>query len=144
MAQPFIRQIPPQSVVDVAKLYRSALARSFAAAGEKDARACLVDLVMGRRQLWAIFEPGRAGPLALFRTEIVADPEGAWLCVSALAGRDLRSWGKLLGETMTDVAREIGCKSVRFAGRAAWGRVLPEFKRVGDVSGEAVFERAVG
>jgi len=144
MNDPFLRRFPPAAVVDVARLYGRALCRSLAAAGETDMRGCLVDLVTGRQQLWGIFEPDVAGPLALFRTEIVLDTETSrYLEVSALAGTGLRRWARLVSDTMQATARELGCASVRFAGRDAWGRVLPECAPVGDVDGETIFERTV-
>jgi hypothetical protein len=141
---PTIHMIAPSSIVDVAKIYGRALCRSLAAAGETDMRGCLVDLVMGRRQLWGVFDEGVAGPVALFRTEIVMDQaEASHLQVSALAGRDLRRWAHLLSEQMKEEARNRGCKAVRFAGRDAWGRVLPEYRPVGAVNGETIFEVGV-
>jgi hypothetical protein len=143
-AEPIIQRFPPTSVIDVAKLYGRALCRSLAAAGETDLRGCLVDFVTGRRQLWGIFEQDVAGPLALFRTEIIVEDDG-WktLQVSALAGRDLKQWSRLLSQRMQNVARETGCGTVQFAGRDAWRRVLPEFEPIGVVEGSTIFEMVV-
>lgn len=139
---PFLHMFAPRDIPAVAQLYGKLLCRAMAAADETDMRECLSELVLGRKQLWAVLIPSKAWPLALFRTEIVVEDDGSkWLCVSALAGDDLKSWARLLSDGMAKVARECGCACVRFAGRDAWGRVLPEVKRVGSLGGEAVFER---
>jgi hypothetical protein len=137
----FLHMIPPHGIVAVAQLYGPLLCRAMAAGGETDMRACLTDIAIGRRQMWAILKRGKAGPLALFRTEINVEDGERWLCVSALAGHDLKVWARLLSDGMAGVARDWDCKCVRFAGREAWGRVLPEVRRVGSAEGEAVFER---
>jgi hypothetical protein len=139
----YLQMISPHGIVPLAQLYPSLVARAFAAAGETDMRACLADIAIGRRQMWAIMERGRAGPLALLRTEIVIEKDGArWLCVSALAGRGLMAWRHLLGDTMTEVAKNWDCACVRFAGREVWGRALPKYRKVSSIGDEAIFERA--
>lgn len=136
--------IPPHAAIQMAQLYSGMFVRALAAAGETDARACLADLAIGRRQLWAIFKRGRSGPLALFRTEIVVENDGGrWLCVSALYGRGLWQWGRMLADGMVETAKACQCKAVRFAGRGGWGRVLRDFKPTTSVGGETIFEREV-
>ncbi len=138
-----MRMIPPQCVVDVVRLYRPMFATALAAACETDARACVTDLVIGRRQLWGVFHGDTPGLLAMFRSEISIEPDGSRVLVlSALAGKGMRAWVHIISDGMVDVARSIGCTAVRFAGRAAWGRVLPEVQRIGELrNGHAVFER---
>lgn len=142
MADTFIHMIPAYGAANLAKLYGPLLARSFAAAGETDARACMVDLIAGRRQIWGVFRVNRAGPLALFRTEIIIEADGSrWLCVSGLAGNGLHEWARMLADKLAMVAKNWDCKCVRFAGRQAWGRVLPEFKPISTLEGETIFQR---
>lgn len=143
MAAPIIFQVHPTAVVDIVKLYGPMIVKSLATAGETDMRGCITDFVVGRRQLWAIFEADKPGPVAFFRTEIILDDDdGPWICLSALHGHDMKVWARALSETMARVARDASCKSVCFAGRRAWGRVLPECKAVGNLGPDTLFERA--
>lgn len=142
MDSPVVQMVHPTAVVDVVKLYGKLLTKGLAAAGETDIRGCIVDFVVGRRQLWMIYEPGQSGPLALFRTEImIDDKDGPWICLSALAGHDVRRWARELSRVMGLVATMTGCKVVRFAGKEGWGRLIPECRIVGHVGDETLFER---
>lgn len=138
-----MQMVPPTAVVDVVRLYRPMFARALTAACEDDARACVADLVIGRRQLWVLFFADKPGLLAMFRSEISIEPDGSRVLVlSALAGKGMRDWVHVISDGMVQVARTIGCTAVRFAGREAWGRVLPEVQRIGELrNGHAVFER---
>lgn len=143
MAKPIIFLINPRSVPSVVKLYGRMLVKSLATAGETDMRGCITDFIIGRRQLWAIFHADKPGPLAFFRTEIIIDDtDGPWICLSALAGCEMKLWARELSDHMAVVAKETGCKSFCFAGSKAWGRVLPECKVVGQLGPNTLYERA--
>lgn len=143
MGKPIIRKVHPTAVVDVMKRFGTMVIDSLATAGETDFRACVVDFVVGRRQLWTIIDPDNPTPLAFFRTEIIVDDEdGPWICLSALAGKGMWRWARKLSDQMAAVAKEQGCKTVCFAGRKAWGRILPECEVVGEIGGNVLYERA--
>lgn len=92
---------------------------------------------------WIVVENGQV--IATFLTASFEDDQTGqlFLCVFALGGRDLKSWGKALGERMAEAAKASGCESVRFRGRKEWSRILPSYRAIGERDGETVYERAV-
>lgn len=99
----------------------------------------------GTLQTWMIIESEPAKLLAVFFTDINEEPAGAkWVCVHALAGRQMWRWARKLSDGMNRFARAEGCQSIRFAGKRGWGRILRECRVIGEhASGAPLFERAV-
>lgn len=122
---------------------RNLLAKGLAAAQVTDARSAIANIIRGECQLWGAWSYDSGAPLGLWLTmEVVTGDNRGAICVSALAGERIREWIGHLEAAMVKIARERGCEVVHFAGRRAWGRLLPRCKEVGAIGDEAIFERA--
>ena len=92
-------------------------------------------------RLWAIFLNGKA--VGAFVTAVHEDDAGRWLGVCGLGGRGVRQWADALDATMQLEAKAHGLTAIRFAGREAWSRVLPNLAVRGRWNDQPIFERAV-
>jgi hypothetical protein len=70
------------------------------------------------------------------------DDDGRYLALYALGGSNMRAWITEVDAAMQAEARRLGVDRVRFAGRPAWLRVLPELAIVGSIGPHAIYERA--
>lgn len=93
----------------------------------------------GTDRLWAIFTDGKVS--GAFVTAVCEDETGVWLGIYALGGRGVRQWAGALDATMQLEARTRGVRRIRFAGREAWSRVLPNLEPLGHERGHRIFER---
>ena len=122
------------------RLFAPLLAKGAAAARVSlDETVALI--LADRHRLWVVTD--RDGVIGVFLTTI-GDVDGARaLGVHGLAGGKIRAWAARMGGLMCDLARTEGCRTVRFAGRPGWGRIVPDFKPIGrHPSGVTIFERA--
>ena len=92
-------------------------------------------------QLWLVCD-GRKALAACFTDINVEDDGDRWVGVYGLAGDGVRHWARMLIDRLADFAREERCSRVLFAGRKAWGRLLPECKPVRQERHETIWERA--
>ncbi|MDO9381833.1 MAG: hypothetical protein Q7T86_03125 [Hyphomicrobiaceae bacterium] len=100
------------------------------------------DLKTGEADLWAIAAPGEVR--GAFLTSLYEhESGGVFLGVYALGGEHLPEWSSAINDTMQKFAKSQGAKSVRFAGREAWSRVLPDYRVIGQRLGHQVYERAL-
>lgn len=95
----------------------------------------------GTDRLWVIFLDGNVS--GAFVTAICSDESGQYLGVCALGGRGVRRWADLIDATMQLEARTHGVPAIRFAGREAWSRVLPNLAITGRWKDQPIYERAV-
>ena len=97
------------------------------------------DIVRGASQLWAIFSDDRL--VAAFLTSLDID---GYVSVYGLGGERVSKWAHALDDAMQKFAADNDMPRVRFSGRAAWSRLLPDYIVTGDhPSGQFVYERAV-
>jgi len=90
-------------------------------------------------RLWTIFLDGRVS--GAFVTAMHDDDRGRWLGVCGLGGRGIRQWAGALDATMQLEAKTHGVMVIRFAGREAWSRVLPNLAVTGRAGDHLVYER---
>jgi hypothetical protein len=91
-------------------------------------------------QLWLVLEDGQ--PVAAWFTDINVEDDGSrWIGVYGLNGRGVRQWARALADRMVEFAREERCARVLFAGRRAWGRLVPECKPLREERGAVIWER---
>ena len=139
---PVIARIPREMIGAMFPLVAPHLLKGLATATDVTLESVVDDLVAGTDHLWAITHDDEV--LAAFVTSaFLAEDGSTFIGVYGLGGKDIARWGKRLGETMTLYAKSQGAASVRFCGREAWSRVLPDFQITGSRLGEAVYERAV-
>jgi hypothetical protein len=102
-------------------------------------------IAAGTLQVWVVTEHAPAQVMAVFLTDINEEAAGArWVNVHALVGRQMWRWANVVNDGMDKFARKERCKSIRFAGKVGWGRVLKDFRVIGEHSaGVPIFERAV-
>lgn len=94
----------------------------------------------GTDDLWTVFDNHR--PAAAFVTAQFAGPPD-FLGVYALGGNGMRRWVRQMDQVLECEARRRGIRSVRFAGRKAWGRIIPNVRNVGTLGDHAIFERVL-
>ena len=137
-----VRQVALANVVRMLRVPGVAdlLVRGAAAAEETDMRVLLADLITGASQLWTAWASDSRSPMAVCLTHI-SDSDGRFVCVSMLAGKDVRRWARVLEAAIAEFARTENCQSVRFAGKRGWLRILPTYKFIGIERGHSVFER---
>lgn len=90
-------------------------------------------------QLW-IAADGK--PLAAWFTDINIEEDGSrWIGVYGLNGSGVRRWARALSDQMVEFARAEQCARVMFAGRKAWGRLVPGCRPVREEGGHMIWER---
>ena len=140
-----IHRVPVAAVPKAIRVPECAalMRRGLAAAGEDNMMRVVAELLTNHRQLWLVFAPGNPSLLACWMTEVKEDDNGSrWVCISALAGRNAWRWARAMSDRVTAWAAKEGCARVRWAGRAAWGRIEPRARAVGVLNGQTLFERA--
>lgn len=93
-------------------------------------------------QCWLVLRNGYTPAAAWFTDINVQDDGSRWLGVYGLNGKGVREWARALSDRMVDFARAERCERVLFAGRKAWGRLLPECKPLRAEGGATIWERA--
>lgn len=142
MTDPRIVPIPRQMIGDMWMHVAPHLLKGLSKATDVTLQQVADDLVNGTDQLWCVLHKDRV--LAAFLTAVYLDEEHGtkFLGVYGLGGTEIEIWGRELGDKMLEAAIAAGCTSVRFTGREAWSRVLPNYRITGQRLGEAIFERA--
>lgn len=80
------------------------------------------ELIANTAQLWVLRKGG--DPLAAAVSELDSTPEGPFVHVRLLSGKDMASWLDSLIECMTFHALKRGCVGISCEGRSGWERVL--------------------
>lgn len=101
------------------------------------------DVLNGTDDLWGVFVDHELCAAFLTSTFEDEDTGEEFVGVYGLGGAGLSSWKDEVDRTMQGEARRLGLSRVRFCGREAWSRVLPDLRFVGTRDGAAVYERAV-
>ena len=142
---PTLLQVAPAMFDSVWPHCEALMRRGLAIAPELHNRETRGRIADGTLQSWMITESEPARLLAVFFTDINVEADGSkWVCVHALAGRQMWRWARKLSDGMDKFARAEGCQSIRFAGKRGWGRVLREYRVIGGHGfGSLIFERAV-
>jgi hypothetical protein len=91
----------------------------------------------GKTQVWIARECGDLLGICL------TERQDASVRAYCLAGRDLRKWALPLESAVVEYARLIGCRSLSWAGRRAWERLLPRAALKQSVHEHAEYEREV-
>lgn len=135
--------IPPEEICRFAGFILPSMKRGLSAASDITAEETVNKLAQGKAQLWGIVYRGEL--CATFLTEKSHDSakDADFIGVYALGGKYLLKWSKALDEIMGRFARSCECNAVRFCGREAWRRILPEYQVIGERLGMPVYERAV-
>lgn len=134
--------IPPHMIGDMWPHVVPHLLKGLTKATDVTLRQVADDLVAGNDQLWCVMHRDRV--LAAFLTAVYLDDDGGrFLGVYGLGGTEIELWGRELGDRMLEAAIATGAASVRFTGREAWSRVLPQYRITGQRGSEAIYERAV-
>ena len=140
-----IHRVPVAAVPKAIRVPECAalMSRGLRAAREDNLTRVVAELMTDHRQLWLAFGQGKPALMACWTTEIKEDDGVRWVCVSALAGSNLRAWiGKMVEHMLAWAAKE-DCAHVRWAGKQGWRRAVKNARVVGTHDGEALFERAV-
>lgn len=135
-----IAAVPPAFLADVLPHAMSHLEKGLAVSNI-DRAQLLVDLVFGRSVLWCVFDSN--GMTAAFFTSLHEDVSGRFLMIYGFGGTGLRRWIAALQDRMEAYARAEHCTRLRFYGRPAWARVVPNYQPVADESGATIYERAL-
>jgi hypothetical protein len=136
-----VLQIPPTMFADMLPHVGPCLLKGLAPIDLTLKQAC-DEVVRGVAQLWAVLNGEQV--LAAFMTSILVENGTRAVSVFALGGKELTSWADALDGEMLRFAKSQSARSVRFAGREPWSRVLPAYQIVGHhPSGHALFERNV-
>lgn len=94
----------------------------------------------GTDEVWAVFRNHR-----LAAAFVTAQFEGSppFLGIYALGGRRMREWVGHMDQVLAYEAKRRGLGSVRFAGRKAWARVIPNVSPVGTLGMHTIYERII-
>lgn len=112
-----------------------------AAVSELDDEELAADLLNGNAVLWCIFVDDNM--TAAFFTAVHADDDGRFLNIYGFGGEGVRVWIDKLQDVMEDHAARNECRSVRFYGRRAWGRLVPRYQPIASENGATIYERAI-
>lgn len=101
------------------------------------------DVCNDMASVWAIFEENKIK--AAFASSICIDEQkgGKVVVVYALGGDDVLNWAQALRDEIEQYGAFHDCESMRFYGRKAWARILPDFHIIGADQGETIYERAI-
>lgn len=132
--------VAPDLVDDMASAAHEMLARGLATAPEATFAEHLQRVRDGKALLWVALRSDRL--LAAFLTEIVQGDGAKWVGVYGMAGVQVHAWRNAIRDRLVAFAAEEGCDCIRFAGRAAWGRIFRDCSVIGAADGQAIFERA--
>ncbi|HXF55629.1 MAG TPA: hypothetical protein VNK52_16065 [Hyphomicrobiaceae bacterium] len=111
-----------------------------------EARAMLEDVadhvLDGRVQMWAVIRHGPGIPvIGVVLTEI---PDGERvLRIRGLTGACFLGWRDAMQDRLMAMARDHGCRVMRFTSARRWSRWLPEWRIVARADDGMVYERAV-
>lgn len=94
----------------------------------------------GTDELWTVFVNHYL--MAAFVTAQFDDGK-PFLGVYALGGRRMRDWVGRMDDVLAWEAKRRGIPLVRFAGRKAWSRVIPNVSEVGAMGGHVIYERVI-
>ncbi len=94
----------------------------------------------GTDELWTVFVNHFL--MAAFVTAQFEDKR-PFLGVYALGGRGMRQWVEKMDEVLAWEAKRRGLPRVRFAGRKAWSRIIPNVSEVGAMGGHMIYERVI-
>ena len=143
--------VPPDRLPDVWHLVGGMLLRAQLASSTT-ADDAIDKVVMGIRaiadgtaQLWMVTAENPPRVVSAWVTQIHQDEDGdRTVGIYVMSGMNARKWMQEVSAAMAEFAKAEKCRAVVFWGRKAWGRLLPEFKRVDTRDdGAALFERAV-
>lgn len=131
--------VPPDMVEHMAGIAHDLLERGLATAPEHSFAEHIERARVGSAQLWVAVRSGKV--LAAFLTEIRKGPSERFVDVFGLGGVNVSIWRDAMREALVPFAAEEGCDCIRFAGRAAWGRIFRDCKLIKEMDGQAIFER---
>lgn len=94
----------------------------------------------GTDEVWTVFLNHEL--VASFVTAQFED-QRPYLGVYALGGRHMRDWVRQMDSVLAWEAKRRGLARVRFAGRKAWARVIPNVSPVGTMGGHTIYERVI-
>lgn len=140
MSEVQILCVAPDLVDRMAEAAHDLLARGLATAPEATFAEHLQRVRDGKALLWVALRSDRL--LAAFLTEIVQGDGAKWVGVYGMAGVQVHAWRNAIRDRLVQFAAEEGCDCIRFAGRAAWGRIFRDCSVIGAADGQAIFERA--
>lgn len=132
--------VPPDMVEHMAGIAHDLLERGLATAPEHSFAEHIERARAGSAQLWVAVRSNKV--LAAFLTEIHKGPSARFVDVYGLGGVNVSIWRDAMREALVSFAAEEGCDCIRFAGRAAWGRIFRDCKLIQERDGQAIFERA--
>ena len=91
--------------------------------------------------LWLVTDRTRSTVCGAFVTDINREGDGyRFIGVSALGGSDVRSWFDAFTDRLVQFASKHRCSSVRAVGRKGWGRIAKQWRVVGSMSGQFIYE----
>jgi hypothetical protein len=134
----------PASHVDMAwPVAQPWLMRGLTAATNVSMTGIIAGLREETDQLWLVLDGTETvGAFLTAVHEDEDDPDTSFLAVYALGGERAPEWAAELGDTVTAFARAQDCEAVRFCGRPAWGRLVPDVQVIAAGNGEHIYERA--
>jgi hypothetical protein len=101
------------------------------------------DILHDRARVWFAATDGGRRVSAAWLTEVLSDDGRRVLNVYGMGGERPADWVQEFADEMERYARAEGCAAARYAGREGWARYRPEYRKIGNVGGEAIFERAL-
>jgi hypothetical protein len=136
-----IVRVSPEQTGGLWPLVEPWLRKGLTAATDLSMPQIRADLLEREADLWAAIVPGKV--VGAFLTSLYEHEDGGtFVGVYGLGGSDLARWADQLGDTMRRFAGVSGARCVRFHGRDAWARILPEFADIGTRQGHHVYEGA--
>jgi hypothetical protein len=83
----------------------------------------ILELIMsGQMQLWCVGDGNEI--IAAYTTQIRNYPQLNTLLVHTLGGSNFHKWGRLMEESLYQLARLQNCSHLEVYGRKGWGRLL--------------------
>lgn len=134
--------VPPTMVGDAWPACGEWLLRGLAECSDMGVLETIDKCRDGSFQLWMIGDVQGAESLGACVTEIIEADGDRVVALYALAGKRLHEWSDDFADAITKFATAEGCRAVRFVGRKGWARTIKDAKKVGDMQGLAVYERA--
>lgn len=133
--------VAPADLDDVWPHIKAFISEGLRVAGD-DPQRVAADILAKEAHLWVVVDDHPTRFRAAFLSSARNIDGQHVLTLYGLAGRGAQHWAKMIEERMVEYARAIGAKSIRFAGKDGWARILPNCRIIDRQRGHAIYERA--
>ena len=133
--------VSPADLDDVWPHIKHFIGEGLKVAGD-DPQRVAADILAKEAHLWVVVDDHPTRFRAAFLSSARNIDGQHVLTLYGLAGKGAQHWARMIEERMVEYARAIGAKSIRFAGKDAWARILPQCRIIDRMNGHAIYERA--